>query len=235
MSQLSETMSETTKHAWDRKDGGAFGRREFLRAAGVGAAGALLVSPASGCLSGPREVSADAGELPAADVLLEPTPQCLETETNALGPFYRAGAPVRSNLVEPGMAGTLLTVSGRVLSTGCAPVGAALIDVWQADDAGAYDNVGYTLRGQFNADASGHYVIETIVPGRYLNGATYRPSHIHVRVSAPGSALLTTQLYFTGDPFNALDGLFRPSLAMTLADTAAGGKVGSFDFVLAPA
>jgi len=44
-------------------------------------------------------------------------------------------------------SGTRLVVEGVVLSTACTPIPGALIDFWQADDRGEYDNSGYRLRG----------------------------------------------------------------------------------------
>ena len=120
-------------------------------------------------------------------------------------------------------------------STGkaCTALSGAEVDVWQANDAGGYDNAGFTLRGVFVSDASGKFRIETILPGRYLDGASYRPRHIHVIVRAQGRAELTTQLYFEGDPYNATDSLFQESLMMSPASDGAGGQASSFDFVLA--
>lgn len=73
------------------------------------------------------------------------------------------------------------------------------IDVWHANDAGDYDNVGYNLRGVTTSNVSGFYIFETIYPGKYLNGSSYRPAHIHFRITPPGFPLLITQLYFQGD------------------------------------
>ncbi|MBS2012579.1 MAG: dioxygenase [Deltaproteobacteria bacterium] len=162
-----------------------------------------------------------------------PTPPCIETEDDPEGPFYKAGAPERTSLVENGMKGVRLTLRGHVVSAGaaCEALAGAIVDVWQADDAGAYDNAGFRLRGRVRCDAAGRYQLRTILPGRYLNGAQYRPVHIHVIVSAPGRPPLTTQLYVDGDPFNAVDGMFKPELVMQIAD-AGGGKEGTFDFVL---
>ncbi len=177
--------------------------------------------------------ASDGGTMP--DASLDATPICEETEDNILGPFYKTGAPERSNLVTTGVdGGDQLRISGRVLGTSCAPLAGALVDVWQANAEGSYDNTGYTLRGQFHAAADGKYQLDTIIPGRYLNGATYRPAHIHVRVSADGYPMLTTQLYFKGDPFNATDPFIKDALIMTVNDAGAS-KVAAFDFVLAPA
>ena len=165
---------------------------------------------------------------------LDATPQCEESEDNIEGPFYKEQAPVKSDLTEEGMPGTRLTLSGSVLGMTCAPLAGALIDVWQANDDGAYDAAGFTLRGTLNADAEGKYTLKTIIPGHYLNGAQYRPAHIHVKVSAPGYVLLTTQLYFNGDPYNEGDAFIKDSLIMTLSDALDGAKTAAFDFVLMP-
>jgi protocatechuate 3,4-dioxygenase beta subunit len=165
---------------------------------------------------------------------------CTPSADNILGPYYRASAPFRSDLTEAGMVGTRITVSGRVLDADCAPIAGALLDIWQADDEGDYDNDGnddpppgtFVLRGRLNADDSGNYQFHTIIPGHYLNGAQYRPAHLHIKVSAPGFVELTTQLYFEGDPYNDIDPWYLPELLLLLADMG-DEKVSTFDFVLA--
>ena len=125
------------------------------------------------------------------------------------------------------MVGTRLVVTGYVLTTACRPIAGALLDFWQCDHAGAYDNAGYRLRGHQFTDAEGRYRLETIVPGLYPG----RTRHIHVKVQAPNRPVLTTQLYFPGEPGNARDGIFRPELAMAVQDTA-DGKAAAFNYVL---
>jgi protocatechuate 3,4-dioxygenase beta subunit len=143
------------------------------------------------------------------------------------GPFFTPNSPQRTSLLEPGLPGTRLTLTGAVLSTSCRPVERALLDFWQADDGGAYDNQGFRLRGHQFTDAKGRYRLETIVPGLY----TGRTRHIHVKVQAPGGRVLTTQLYFPGEARNASDGIFRKECLIEMAD-AADGKSGTFLFVL---
>ena len=58
--------------------------------------------------------------------LLAATEESPETENNWEGPFYKPGAPVRSVLLEKGMAGTPLTVTGRILDTHGRPLKGAL-------------------------------------------------------------------------------------------------------------
>jgi protocatechuate 3,4-dioxygenase beta subunit len=125
------------------------------------------------------------------------------------------------------MKGRVLELSGLVLTRSCKPVPRALVDFWQADAAGAYDNRGFRLRGHQFTDGEGRYRLRTVVPARY----TGRTPHIHVKVQAANRPVLTTQLYFPDEPGNARDRLFRPELLMRIAK-ASDGLAGRFDFVL---
>ena len=163
--------------------------------------------------------------------LLEATPEMPETEPNIEGPFYKAGAPERGVLVEKNLRGTPLTLSGRVLNTQGKPLSGAILDLWQADSEGVYDNEGYRLRGKVRADGTGRYNIQTIVPRYYSAGSQIRPAHIHFKVSAAGTPVLTTQLYLSGDPYLDKDKWVRKSLTIS-PEAARGGKAANFDFVL---
>ena len=139
------------------------------------------------------------------------------------GPFFKTDSPRRASLLE-GTEKTGLVLVGTVLSPQCKPVPDALLDFWHSNEQGAYDNRGFRYRGHQYADAQGRFRLETIVPAQYPG----RTRHIHVRVQAPGKRILTTQLYFPGDPGNRRDGLYRPELEMKkLKDEEA-----SFDFVV---
>jgi protocatechuate 3,4-dioxygenase beta subunit len=158
---------------------------------------------------------------------LAPTPSCTDDDDETIeqmeGPFFTPNSPERTSLVEPGMSGEPLTVSGVVLTTDCRPVAGALLDFWQANDAGEYDNEGYTLRGHQFAGDDGSYRLETILPGLYPG----RTRHIHVKVQAPNQPVLTTQVYFPGEPRNAEDGIFAEPLVMDVT-----GSTATFTFVL---
>lgn len=174
-------------------------RRRLLHS-GLGALGALA-------LAGPsRLVLAQA----AAQSCPPPTEPDIE------GPFYRAGAPAWTGPAL-GAAGALLSISCSVRDTSCRPMRGATIEVWQADADGEYDLTGNRFRGVLRTTADGYFNFSTIVPGRYLNGARYRPAHIHVKVHANGRPTLTTQLYFPGDPENDTDPWFRSSLLLSQA------------------
>jgi protocatechuate 3,4-dioxygenase beta subunit len=133
---------------------------------------------------------------------------CLPTTEDILGPFYRTNAPFRTDLTISGEPGTVFQLEGKVISTECpVPLNNAVVDIWQANNAGAYDNISpdYKYRGRQNTDAEGKYAFSTIIPGQYLNGNQYRPSHIHFRVTAPNYVELITQMYFQGDPYIPID------------------------------
>lgn len=162
---------------------------------------------------------------------LEPTPACGErdevTPAQTPGPFFKPRSPERKSLLEPGIQGTRIVLEGRVRSTQCKLIEGALVDFWQADTSGEYDNAGYHLRGHQFTDSAGKYRLETIVPGVYPG----RTRHFHVRVQAPNRPLLTTQLYFPGEPENKRDSIFNPKLLMSLR-SAGPVKAANFDFVL---
>ena len=141
------------------------------------------------------------------------------------GPFFTPNSPLRASLVESGSKVPRFLVSGRVLSPDCKPVANALVDLWHADEEGEYDTRGHRYRGHQFTDADGRYRFETIVPALYPG----RARHYHVKVQPKGGRLLTTQLYFPGDPGNSRDGLYRPELELK---TSRSGE-GAFDFVVA--
>jgi protocatechuate 3,4-dioxygenase beta subunit len=167
-----------------------------------------------------------------APFALAGTPEFIETEDNQEGPYYKAGAPKRWALVDKGMPGTPFELTGRVFNTKGAPLAGAEVDVWQANDSGDYDNSGFTLRGIVIADENGVYKLQTILPKHYKTGPnSYRPAHIHFKLRAPGCKELTTQLYFKGDRYNAVDTSVRPSLVLRPKDLGKGQSA-NYQFVL---
>ncbi|PRY11969.1 dioxygenase-like protein [Pontibacter ummariensis] len=125
------------------------------------------------------------------------------------------------------MTGTPIVLTGQVLTTRCQPVSGALLDWWHADANGNYDNDGYKLRGHQYTDKQGNFRLKTIVPGLYPG----RTRHFHVKVKGPGKPVLTTQLYFPGEPGNEQDYIFKPALLLDVSDGRAG-KRANFTFVL---
>ena len=160
---------------------------------------------------------------PAAFAQTRPLTCGQVTPRQTEGPFFKTDTPQRTSLLEKGDK-NVLVVSGLVVSAQCKPVANALLDFWHADELGDYDNQGFRYRGHQFTDAQGRFRLETIVPAEYPG----RARHIHVKVQAPGKRVLTTQLYFPGDPGNARDGLYRAHLAMRMQKPGEG----AFDFVV---
>jgi protocatechuate 3,4-dioxygenase beta subunit len=162
---------------------------------------------------------------------LAPTPECHDedaaTPRQGEGPFYRPRSPERADLREAGATGRPVELTGFVLTRRCRPVAGALVDLWHADDKGDYDNSGFRYRGHLTTGADGAFRFLTIRPAVY----TGRTRHYHFKVQAPGSRLLTTQLYFPNEPANRRDSLYRRELQMRVAD-AGDGLTARFDFVL---
>ena len=125
------------------------------------------------------------------------------TTTDVLGPFYRPGAPMRHQLVPAGSKGIPMHLSGTVFKPdGKTPLAGTLIEVWQCDEHEVYDNTSddYKFRGACKTGSDGKYYFDTIVPVPYKAGPTsWRPAHIHFRVSSPEYQDLITQIYFKGD------------------------------------
>jgi catechol 1,2-dioxygenase len=129
-----------------------------------------------------------------------------QTTTDILGPYYKAGAPLGENIIPAGVETPPLIIEGKVFG-GCKVMLAdAVVEIWNADANGAYDaSEKFLFRGRYRTLTDGIYRFKTIIPGRYLNGSTYRPSHIHFRITAPGHRELVSQVYFKEDPFITAD------------------------------
>ena len=139
------------------------------------------------------------------------------------GPFYKAGAPLRASLVEPGSTAEKMLLSGTVRSADCRPLANVSLDFWHADDKGEYDGSGHRYRGIVTTDALGRYRLETNLPPPYMG----RPRHIHVKVQRIGARALTTQLYFPGEARDA------PRALVVRMERRPEGRFATYDFVLA--
>ena len=152
------------------------------------------------------------------------------TAHNVEGPQYRVGAPLRTppvTLCRDDEEGDILFISGQVTDArNGRPLAGALLDVWQTNRHGYYENQdasqpAYNLRGRLLTDEQGRFEFRTIVPGAYevtrsgpvaelllaLGRHGWRPGHIHVKVSCPGFAPLTTMLFMPGDPWLQADAI----------------------------
>jgi catechol 1,2-dioxygenase len=152
------------------------------------------------------------------------------TESTVLGPFHVIDSPpmpLGANIALTG-EGRTCVISGSVRSVDSSPIPGALVDVWQADDAGFYDvqRPGViperNLRGLFTTDEEGAFWFRTVVPRHYPIPADgpvgnllrasarhpYRPAHIHFMSGAEKYSPVTTHLFIEGSPYLDDDTVF---------------------------
>jgi catechol 1,2-dioxygenase len=176
------------------------------------------------------------------------------------GPYYIPGAPEFTSEATLPMRedekGTPLLFQGTVTDLDGAPIDGALVELWHADDDGYYSQFApgipeWNLRGQIRTGADGHFAFHTIQPapyqiptdgscGKLIEAAgwhPWRPAHLHLKVSAPGKQLVTTQLYFDGGEYVEDDvaQAVKPELILrpTPASSGTGNEV-TYDFALDP-
>ena len=142
----------------------------------------LIATPAPSATTSPTPAP-PAPTVAASVTAPPPAADCEPTRPDALGPFYKPGAPTRDSV------GQGYVLSGVVRAAeGCRPLPGAQVEFWLANDAGEYDD---DHRATLQAGPGGEYRFESNTPPPYAG----RPPHIHIRVSAPGLAPLVTQHY----------------------------------------
>jgi protocatechuate 3,4-dioxygenase beta subunit len=209
-------------------------RRGFLRSALAGAAGVSVAgSPPAQAEPSNEAAMAEQPKAPPkyADYLKEANKGnavLALTDDNIEGPFYRPGAPVRTDgkLYREGDKGDVLVVSGQVVGQSGDPIPSAVLDVWHTNAFGRYDNDDsehppaedeFRFRGKIRVNAKGEFRFETVRPGHYkLTPGQYRTAHVHFKVTGDGYRLLTSQFFFRGEQYNATDPWFKPGMVLDL-------------------
>lgn len=140
------------------------------------------------------------------------------TPATVLGPFHIEGSPEKEYAgdMSDGLPGTPLFVSGTVRSLDGTPIGGAVLDVWQADEDGAYEAQlpvdEARLRAKYTSREDGSWCLRTVAPKGYtipMDGpvgdlirqtdiSEYRPAHVHFLLNVPGFRPLITHLFEEG-------------------------------------
>lgn len=173
------------------------------------------------------------------------------------GPFYVPGAPSYAAEATLPMRddeqGTPFLFQGQVTDTDGVALAGATVEIWHADSDGMYSQFApgipeWNLRGIVTADSEGRFYVHTMRPAPYqipTDGSCgaliraagwhpWRPAHLHLKVSAEGHQLVTTQLYFPGDAHNDDDvaSAVKPELMLD-PQAVDGGEQATYDFALA--
>ncbi|HLL60425.1 MAG TPA: hypothetical protein VK338_01800 [Candidatus Nitrosocosmicus sp.] len=120
---------------------------------------------------------------------------CIPTFLDGGGPYYKPNSPFREKIVPDKNNGEKLIVKGKVLQNDCkTPVANAVIDLWQANETGNYQDEWY--RGKIRTGGNGTYQFESVVPKGYGEGTGYRPPHIHFKVFINDVEIITSQMFF---------------------------------------
>ena len=181
------------------------------------------------------------------------------TPNTVRGPFYRADAPhypLGASISLDGI-GEPLDVSGRVQDLDGHAIPNTVIETWQANAQGFYENQQpdrqpeFNLRGIFKTDKDGRFHYRTVRPAGYgvpddgpvgmlLRQAGYplrRPAHLHFIVRAQGFETITTHLYDGRDPHLNEDAIFgvKQELVVDFAPQERGDARVEFAFSMARA
>ncbi len=158
------------------------------------------------------------------------TSTCIPTFVDGGGPYYQPDTPLRRQIAPTTHNGEKLVVSGKVLAKDCTtPLSNVIVDVWQANESGNYDDEWY--RGRVETNTDGEYEFETVVPKGYGEGSGVRPPHIHFKIWQDGRELITSQMFL---PASRAQGI-EEAYIMELETAIENGKtfhVGSHDIVL---
>jgi len=141
------------------------------------------------------------------------------TPSLTIGPYYPDKMPldldndllIINDSITPAI-GSITWLTGRVLDRNGSAVRGALVEIWQADNNGAYIHTASPITnrdknfqgyGKFVTASDGRYVFRTVKPGLYPG----RTRHIHMQVTYPGGIKFTTQVFVQGESLNATDGV----------------------------
>lgn len=140
----------------------------------------------------------------------------IPTPSQTAGPYLHLGLTDRRSVPRvagDGVKGERVWLTFRVFDGEGAPVPDAMIELWQADADGNYQQQASTIAANFSGfgrlatTEDGSCAFETIKPGR-VPGPDNKHQAPHINVSVLGRGLLkrlATRVYFAGEPANDQD------------------------------
>ena len=141
------------------------------------------------------------------------------TAEMTLGPFFpREFAQDANDLA--GSASNAIEISGRVTELDGKPLDNVVLEIWQADAAGRFDNPGFSGWGRVPTDANGVYRFRTIKPG----AAKGRAPHVNLLILYSGlMRQLQTAMFFDASPDPVLDSIPAPRRKLLIGQPAGNG------------
>jgi protocatechuate 3,4-dioxygenase, alpha subunit len=152
------------------------------------------------------------------------------TPSQTIGPFFGHALPwPEGPHVVPADTRGACWVRGTVTDGADEPVPDALVETWQADPQGRYDNESFRGFGRCPTDSDGRWAIRTVKPGPVSGPDGAQAPHVAVSVFARGLLnRVVTRIYFpdeaaanASDP--VLSRLAAPLRATLLAREADDG------------
>jgi protocatechuate 3,4-dioxygenase alpha subunit len=162
----------------------------------------------------------------------------IATPSQTVGPFFHFGITADQKLGSlAAPAGERLRLHIRVIDGAGWPLPDAMIEIYQADAAGAYGTPGFAGFGRLATSADGSCVFDTIRPGR-VTDAEGRAQAAHVSVCLFARGLLRqiyTRMYFAGDPdldADAILALVPADRRATLLASPLSGTPGGWEWTI---
>lgn len=153
----------------------------------------ILLSTSLGVLLYLKKTIINTSSEPEGEVAVVSS-DCIPTFKDGGGPYYQPNTPFRENIAPKNNSGEKLIISGKVLKNGCTtPLSNAVVDIWQANETGNYDDSWY--RGRVKTNDKGEYTFTTVVPKGYGEGSGFRPPHIHFKIWEGSNELITSQMF----------------------------------------
>jgi hydroxyquinol 1,2-dioxygenase len=180
------------------------------------------------------------------------------TPSTIEGPFHVAEPPpdmANGSNMAASAPGIPCFVSGTVTGLAGEPIAGAMLDVWQTDGDGLYEDQrddieGPWMRALYRTRADGSYAFRTVVPIAYTipmdgpvgelmnrtNMEHMRPAHMHFAIEAPGYHSLVTHIFEAGDRYIDIDVVYavKEPLIVEFQKRPAGSKAPNGEIMNGP-
>ena len=178
----------------------------------------------------------------------------LTTPTHTEGPFYPINKPIDQdadltflNNNKKLAQGDIHILKGRVLDINKEPISNALVEIWQANKWGRYQDQrdqsnlpwdkNFQGYGRVNTSENGDYSFRTIKPSGYNYNGIKRTPHIHFKITNEAKNIFITQMYFAGETENEQDMFLqnikrKSSVVVDFKALPNNEKMGTFDIIV---